>query len=114
MGNNNPPLGRLEFYILKILKVSNRKPLCGLEIQNELSKYLDNSPSLFSVYGTLSRLSDKGFVDSKTSEEGEHARKGRKKVFFSISDIGKKVSAEQQEELKRFILLPEMRYTILA
>jgi DNA-binding PadR family transcriptional regulator len=65
----------------------------GVAIQDHIRGRTGNEPSIGSVYASLDRLEEKGFVASRQGEPTA-ARGGRRKLYF-------KISAQGQHALRR-------------
>jgi PadR family transcriptional regulator PadR len=89
--DQNLELTELERGILTAI-LRERPNAYGISIQERLKQDLGKEFAFGSIYSTLERLEQRGFV---TSREGEptRARGGRRKVYFNLTGVG--VSALQ-------------------
>jgi PadR family transcriptional regulator PadR len=62
----------------------------GISIQDHIERTAGYEPSVGSIYATLDRLEEKGFVKSKHGESTPE-RGGRRKLLFSVTAPGQKV-----------------------
>jgi len=60
----------------------------GVAIQAEIKKRLDREVSRGALHTALTRLVDKGFIESKTGGASS-VRGGRRKRFYAVTNIGK-------------------------
>lgn len=65
--------------------------LYGIEIQDNIIKQFGIEFSTSSIYGTLSKLQDKNSIDISHLSEPTSERGGRRKLFFQITNDGKKI-----------------------
>ena len=95
-----------EIVLLSILILDEQA--YGLNIQREISNRLKRSLSRGALHAALSRLSEKGFIESHmggaTTERG-----GRRKRFYTLTNSGKE-SLRQAKELREemWSLVPKM------
>ncbi|MFY0598631.1 MAG: PadR family transcriptional regulator [Cyclobacteriaceae bacterium] len=85
-----------EIVLLSILILDDEA--YGLQIQKELSKRLDRSLSRGALHAALSRLEEKGFIDSRTGGATAE-RGGRRKRFYTLTNSGKS-ALKQAKELR--------------
>lgn len=85
-----------EIVLLSILILDDQA--YGLRIQKEISKRLNRPLSRGALHTALSRLVEKGYIDSHyggaTAERG-----GRRKRFYTLTNSGK-VALQQAKELR--------------
>ena len=81
----------LEQQILSAI-ISLKENAYGLSIQAALRDALRTEPSLGSVYASLDRLEERGFVKCKEGEAS--ARGGRRKLLFWITAPGQRALHE--------------------
>ena len=85
-----------EIVLLSILILDDEA--YGLKIQKEISERLKRQLSRGALHAALSRLEEKGFLDSRfggaTTERG-----GRRKKFYTLTNSGK-ASLKQAKELR--------------
>lgn len=85
-----------EIVLLSILILEDEA--YGLQIQKELGQRLGRSLSRGALHAALSRLEEKGFIDSHfggaTTERG-----GRRKRFYKLTNSGK-VALKQSKDLR--------------
>ena len=95
-----------EIVLLSILILDDQA--YGLKIQKEIGQRLKRSLSRGALHAALSRLGEKGFVDSQfggaTTERG-----GRRKRFYTLTNTGKE-ALKQAKELREemWSLVPKM------
>ena len=89
---NRPHLGEFQELVLLVI-LSLETNSYGLMIQEELEKRTGRKLSRGSLHTVLSRLEDRGLLDSKmggaTNERG-----GRRKRFFTLTNMGKETLQE--------------------
>lgn len=83
-----------EFVLLSILILEDEA--YGLKIQKELSKRLNRSLSRGALHTALSRLEEKGFIDSRTGGATAE-RGGRSKRYYTLSSTGKAALKQAKE-----------------
>ncbi len=85
-----------EIVLLSVLILDDQA--YGLQIQKEISKRLDRSMSRGALHAALSRLEEKGFLESHvggaTAERG-----GRRKRFYTLTQGGK-MALKQAKEIR--------------
>ncbi|OEK00199.1 PadR family transcriptional regulator [Roseivirga sp. 4D4] len=88
-------LGEFEELVLLIV-AANNKEAYGVQILKQLEERLDRKLNISGIHVALKRMENKGFVESSyggiTNERG-----GRRKKFYSITSLGKKVLDRQYE-----------------
>tara|TARA_R110001592_G_scaffold28100_4_gene103710 strand:- start:484 stop:813 length:330 start_codon:yes stop_codon:yes gene_type:complete len=88
-------LGEFEELVL-LLVAANNKEAYGVLILEKLEEKLGKKVNVSAVHVALKRMENKGFVESSyggiTNERG-----GRRKKYYSITSIGKKVLDQQYE-----------------
>ncbi|KYG81503.1 PadR family transcriptional regulator [Roseivirga ehrenbergii] len=88
-------LGEFEELVL-LLVAANNKEAYGVLILENLEEKLGKKVNVSAVHVALKRMENKGFVESSyggiTNERG-----GRRKKYYSITSIGKKVLDQQYE-----------------
>ena len=95
-----------EIVLLSILILDDRA--YGLKIQKEMSQRLNRPLSRGALHAALSRLSEKGFINSHfggaTAERG-----GRRKRFYTLTNSGK-IALQRVKELREemWSLVPKM------
>ncbi|WP_167480844.1 PadR family transcriptional regulator [Mesorhizobium waimense] len=85
--NNVPRVSRVEFEILSLLR---SKEMYGLEMVKESSILKRGT-----VYVTLERMADKGYVKSREAERAPH-ESGMPRRIYSISGLGQRALAAAQ------------------
>ncbi|CAH2409192.1 PadR family transcriptional regulator [Mesorhizobium escarrei] len=85
--NDMPRVSRVEFEILSLLR---SKEMYGLELVKESSILKRGT-----VYVTLERMTDKGYVKSREAERGPH-ESGLPRRIYSISALGQRALAASQ------------------
>jgi len=92
---NEHSLGEFEELVL-LLVAANNKEAYGVMILEQLEKKLEKKLNISAVHVALKRMENKGFVESSfggiTNERG-----GRRKKYYSITSLGKKVLDQQYE-----------------
>src|SRR3954471_5397998 len=75
------------------------KEAYGVAIIDEMEKRLDRKVSIGALQTVLRRLEDKGYL---TSEFGEatNVRGGKRKRYFTLTNLGSRVLRETQEQRK--------------
>ncbi|WP_244483613.1 helix-turn-helix transcriptional regulator [Methylobacterium sp. Leaf91] len=61
----------------------------GVAIQDEIAERAGKTVSFGSIYASLDRLEERGFVNSREGEATPE-RGGRKKVYFTVSGLGRR------------------------
>lgn len=84
---DTPRLSRVEFEILSLLR---SKEMYGLELVKESSILKRGT-----VYVTLERMTDKGYVRSREAERAPH-ESGLPRRIYSISGLGQRALAAAQ------------------
>jgi len=88
-------LGEFEELVLLTVAANNYEAY-GVLILQRLEEKLEKKINISAVHVVLKRMEEKGFVESKyggiTKERG-----GRRKKFYNITSIGKKVLDRQYE-----------------
>jgi DNA-binding PadR family transcriptional regulator len=80
-----------EFELLILLAILRLKDQAyGMRIRQEIEESCERETAIGSVYLTLERLEEKGFVESTLGEATE-VRGGRAKRFFSVNRSGRVV-----------------------
>ena len=99
-------LGEFEELVLLIVGVLYPDAY-GLSIREEIINQTKRKVAIGAVHSSLSRLHEKGFLDSKLAE-ATHERGGRRKRLFTITMAGKK-ALEKNHELRNslFNQIPE-------
>ncbi len=88
-------LGEFEELVLLIV-AANNKEAYGVHILKQLEERLGRKLNISGIHVALKRMENKGFVESSyggiTTERG-----GRRKKYYSITSLGKKVLDRQYE-----------------
>ena len=86
---------------LVILAIVEREPHHGYEIARLIEQRTqgDLKFTLASLYSTLYRLEDRGWIRARWVEKSGQ----RRRCYYRITDPGRKVLAEQREDWKRFV-----------
>ena len=90
---SEPVLGEFEQLVLLAL-VRQGADGYGVSICQDLVDRTGRDVSLAAVYKTLERLQDKGYVASRVGEPTAE-RGGRRKKYYTITALGKRVLDEQ-------------------
>ena len=89
-------LGEFEEVIMLLVGILGEEAAYALKISEEFKSQTGRTVSIGAVHSTLSRLEDKGFLDSEmgkaTSERG-----GRRKRIYSITAYGQRVLKEARD-----------------
>ncbi len=80
-------LGEFQEIVLLTILILNDEAY-GARIQNEMSDRLGRKVSRGALHAALTRLSEKGFIDSSTGGATAE-RGGRRKRFYTVSNLGK-------------------------
>jgi PadR family transcriptional regulator, regulatory protein PadR len=91
----NYSLGEFEELILLVVAGSDGEAY-GVTIQENLTGHLKKNVNISAIHVSLKRLEDKGFVRSKFGGITEE-RGGRRKKYYSITALGKRVLEAQYE-----------------
>ena len=91
----NYSLGEFEELVLLVVAGLDGEAY-GVNIQETLISNLSKNVNISAVHVALKRLEDKGFVKSKFGGITEE-RGGRRKKFYNITGLGKRVLDEQYE-----------------
>lgn len=92
-------LGEFEQLVLLAL-VRLRDNAYGMTIRRELEERAERSVSIGSVYATLDRLEEKGFVSSRPGDATPE-RGGRAKRYFKVTAAGFVALNEAKQRLTR-------------
>lgn len=105
-------LGEFEELVLLVVGVLFPEAY-GLNIREEIINQTKRKVAIGAVHSALSRLDEKGFLESELAE-GTHERGGRRKRLFKITASGKK-ALEKNHELRNalFSQIPEMALKIV-
>ncbi|GAB5526896.1 MAG: hypothetical protein Roseis2KO_47680 [Roseivirga sp.] len=100
-------LGEFEELVLLIVGVLYPDAY-GLSIREEIINQTKRKVAIGAVHSALSRLQEKGFLESKL-DEATHERGGRRKRLFTITVSGKR-ALEKNHELRNnlFNKIPEL------
>jgi DNA-binding PadR family transcriptional regulator len=90
-----PSLGEFEELILLIVAVLHDEAY-GVTIFDEIEARRGRTASISAIHMSLKRLEEKGFVESRFGGITNN-RGGRRKKFYTITALGKKVLDEQYE-----------------
>lgn len=92
---NEHSLGEFEELVLLLVAAHNQEAY-GVMILEQLEQKLDRKLNISAVHVALKRMENKGFVESSyggiTNERG-----GRRKKYYSITSLGKKVLDQQYQ-----------------
>ena len=91
-------LGTLEESALIAVLALTEDKSYGLKILEKLSEMTGKNQSVGSVYTTLSRLQEKGFVESWVGEP-TNERGGRRKRLYRVTSSGRS-ALDQQEQIR--------------
>lgn len=88
-----------EFEELVMLTIASlEKDAYGVSIKNDIDKRARRTISTGALHSTLSRLEEKGFIDSRLGEPTKE-RGGRRKRYFELTQKGK-ASLRQIKDLR--------------
>lgn len=79
-------LGRTETFILAVL--ADGRELYGVEMQREIKVHIGRDLSLGSIYGALTRLEKRRYIEIASIGEATKKRGGRKKIYFKATEKG--------------------------
>lgn len=100
-------LGEFEELVLLIIGVLHENAY-GAAIMLEIESQTDRSPSVGAVHSSLNRLMEKGFIKSHYGEATE-ARRGRRKVFYTLTAAGQAALIKTRElRNSLFSLIPNI------
>jgi len=91
-------LGEFEELVLLMVGVLHKEAY-GIAIKDELEKKTGRRPSIGALHSALTRLGEKGFLDSRL-EEATKDRRGRRKRFYLLTPTGAQ-TIKQVYELRR-------------
>ncbi len=91
----NYSLGEFEELILLVVAASDGEAY-GVTIQENLIEKLKKNVNISAIHVALKRMEDKGFVKSRFGGITEE-RGGRRKKFYTITGLGKRVLDAQYE-----------------
>jgi len=98
MANPNPVSNFELMVMLALIRLSEEA--YGVPISKEIEAHSGHDVALGSVYASLERLRDRGFVTSSVGEPTPE-RGGRAKRYFKITGKGMKVVWQTQQTLTR-------------
>jgi len=100
-------LGEFEELVLLMVGVL-QKEAYGIAIKDELEKKTGRRPSIGALHSALTRLGEKGFLDSRL-EEATEDRRGRRKRFYMLTPTGAQTIKQVYELRKEMInLIPNL------
>ena len=79
-------LGEFEELVLLTVGVLG-KDAYGLAVKDDLSQRTGRNPSIGALHSALTRLEEKGYLNSKM-EEATAERRGRRKRFYALTAAG--------------------------
>jgi PadR family transcriptional regulator, regulatory protein PadR len=88
-------LGELEELVLLTVGVLHPKAY-GVAVMDEIARKVGRSLNISAVHAVLTRLEDKGFVQSQMSEPSQE-RGGRRKRIFTLTALGKRALEDANE-----------------
>jgi len=88
-----------EIVLLSILALTNEA--YGVKIQKEIAEKSGRSISRGGLHSTLSRLEEKGFLESKLGEATK-VRGGKSKKIYSVTNLGRNALMEAEAVRKEF------------
>ena len=91
-----------EFQELVLLSVlSLESEAYGVKIQKEIADKSGRSVSRGALHSALSRLVEKGFLDSEFGE-ATNVRGGKSKKFYTVTNLGKNALRDAEDIRKEF------------
>jgi len=100
-------LGEFEELVLLMVGVLHKEAY-GIAIKDELEKKTGRRPSIGALHSALTRLGEKGFLDSRL-EEATEDRRGRRKRFYLLTPTGTQAIKQVYEIRKEMInLIPNL------
>ncbi len=91
-----------EFQEIVLLSVmALEKEAYGVKIQKEIAEKTERSISRGALHSALSRLEEKGFLDSKFGEATK-VRGGKSKKYYEVTNLGKSALKEAEAVRKEF------------
>ncbi len=100
-------LGEFEELVLLMVGILHKEAY-GIAIKDELEKKTGRRPSIGALHSALTRLGEKGFLDSKL-EEATEDRRGRRKRFYLLTRTGAQTIKQVYELRKEMInLIPKL------
>jgi len=105
-------IGELEELIL-LLIVMLKEEAYGLSIRRALKEHASRTVTIGAVHGTVNRLENKGFIESRFGGATE-SRGGRHKRIFTITGAGKSVLQKSKDvKVNLWQQIPELAITKL-
>jgi DNA-binding PadR family transcriptional regulator len=89
-------LGEFEEIVLLTVAILSGEAY-GVSVIDEIEKRLKRKVSLGAMQTSLRRLEEKGFLKSELGEATK-VRGGKRKRFFSLTNLGKKALKESKEQ----------------
>ena len=80
----------------RILLILDQSPLHGYELVEKLDDYFGQKIALGTIYPSLHRLVEKGYIESKSQWEGDRERK-----VYELTSAGRDATKTALEELNR-------------
>lgn len=103
-------LGEFEEIVLLTIGVLQGEAY-GVAIKLEIEKRTGRTPSIGALHSALSRLEDKGFIESLEGGATK-SRGGRRKRFYTITAAGKRTLVKANElRNELFNLIPNLSFT---
>jgi len=100
-------LGEFEELVLLMVGILHKQAY-GIAIKDELEKKTGRRPSIGALHSALTRLGEKGFLDSRL-EEATEDRRGRRKRFYLLTPTGAQTIKQVYELRKEMInLIPNL------
>lgn len=100
-------LGEFEELVLLMVGVLHKEAY-GIAIKDELEKKTGRRPSIGALHSALTRLGEKGFLDSRL-EGATEDRRGRRKRFYLLTPAGAQTIKHVYELRKEMInLIPNL------
>lgn len=82
----------------------------GVAIKLEIEKRTERKPSIGALHSALSRLEDKGFIESREGGATK-SRGGRRKRYYTITAAGKRTLVKANElRNELFNLIPNLSF----
>ena len=100
-------LGEFEELVLLTVGILD-KDAYGLAIKDDLEIRTGRKPSIGALHSALTRLEEKGFVDS-SMEGATEDRRGRRKRFYQLTNLGRNTIQEIYDQRTAMIrLIPNL------
>ena len=92
-------LGEFEELVLLMILLL-KEDAYGVAIRNALKEHANRTVTIGAVHGTVNRLEKKGYLESEFGE-ATAVRGGKRKRFFKVTPLGKKVLDQVMDTRKQ-------------